>query len=347
MSENQNQSNAVSVYGQEGLDDFPVLKAFQQYIDAEQIKSRKRMVALSVFFAVLMTLVIAIFLFVLKDVSEKNQSLNDRLLEYVMRDRDRQPVVVQPAAAVQQTASGNEAALKAMTETLVALQKQIVEQGQAKAAPQPAAVAEPERPTREQSDLQKKLDSDAEKLKKAQEQLKAERVKMAAEKERLRKEEIELHRRRLYPEYYARLDAEAAAATGGEKAAAAPAVRPAKPAAKPAERPSAARKSGPIDYFAAYGDDDEDVGAGGLTDEELDNLLPPSPPDERQTPLPAVTSAPVKPAAAKPAASQPPKKPLPAKAKPQEKDPDKRPAGAETVNIEINGAESDWLIPAD
>ena len=51
MSENQINQNAVSVYGQEGLDDFPVLKAFQQYIDAEQIKSRKRMVMLSIFFA--------------------------------------------------------------------------------------------------------------------------------------------------------------------------------------------------------------------------------------------------------------------------------------------------------
>ena len=37
--------NAVSVYGQtDGLDDFPVLKAFQQYIDSEQAKARKRMV---------------------------------------------------------------------------------------------------------------------------------------------------------------------------------------------------------------------------------------------------------------------------------------------------------------
>ena len=36
MNENPAANNAVSIYGQEGLDDFPVLKAFQQYIDAEQ-----------------------------------------------------------------------------------------------------------------------------------------------------------------------------------------------------------------------------------------------------------------------------------------------------------------------
>ena len=35
--------NAVSVYSQDAMDDFPVLKAFQQYIDAEQAKARKRL----------------------------------------------------------------------------------------------------------------------------------------------------------------------------------------------------------------------------------------------------------------------------------------------------------------
>ena len=51
MNENPAASNAISIYGQEGLDDFPVLKAFQQYIDAEQSKSRKRMIMLCVFSA--------------------------------------------------------------------------------------------------------------------------------------------------------------------------------------------------------------------------------------------------------------------------------------------------------
>ena len=44
-------ANAVSVYGQtDAMDDFPVLKAFQQYIDAEQAKAQKRMTTLCIFF---------------------------------------------------------------------------------------------------------------------------------------------------------------------------------------------------------------------------------------------------------------------------------------------------------
>ena len=46
--------NAVSVYSQDAMDDFPVLKAFQQYIDAEQAKAQKRMTTLCIFFALLM-----------------------------------------------------------------------------------------------------------------------------------------------------------------------------------------------------------------------------------------------------------------------------------------------------
>ena len=49
MNENPAANNAISIYGQEGLDDFPVLKAFQQYIDAEQSKSRKRMIMLCIY----------------------------------------------------------------------------------------------------------------------------------------------------------------------------------------------------------------------------------------------------------------------------------------------------------
>ena len=46
-------ANAVSIFGQGGSpNDFPVLKAFQEYIDAEQAKARKRMLGLSVFFIV-------------------------------------------------------------------------------------------------------------------------------------------------------------------------------------------------------------------------------------------------------------------------------------------------------
>ena len=104
MHENNNDTNAISIYGHEGLDDFPVLKAFQQYIDAEQAKARKRLVAMGVFFGILMGAVIAVFVAMLFVMSQRNQQLNDRLVEFAMRDRDRQsaaPVVVQPAPAPQ------------------------------------------------------------------------------------------------------------------------------------------------------------------------------------------------------------------------------------------------------
>ena len=109
MHENNTDTNAISIYGHEGLDDFPVLKAFQQYIDAEQSKSRKRMIMLCVFFGFLMTVLIVIFLLMLRDADAKNQALNDKVLEIVMKDRDRQPVVVQPPAPAQTAA--NDAAI--------------------------------------------------------------------------------------------------------------------------------------------------------------------------------------------------------------------------------------------
>ena len=126
MNDNSTASNPVSIYGQEGLDDFPVLKAFQQYIDAEQSKARKRMIMLCVFFGFLMTVLIVIFLLMLRDADAKNQALNDKILEIVMKDRDRQPVVVQPPAPASNPA--NDAAIKAMTDTLAALQKQMADQ---------------------------------------------------------------------------------------------------------------------------------------------------------------------------------------------------------------------------
>ena len=72
MNDNPTANNAVSIYGQEGLDDFPVLKAFQQYIDAEQSKARKRMIMLCLFFGFLMTIVIVVFMIMLREADAKS-----------------------------------------------------------------------------------------------------------------------------------------------------------------------------------------------------------------------------------------------------------------------------------
>ena len=342
MNENPADSNAISIYGQEGLDDFPVLKAFQQYIDAEQSKSRKRMIMLCVFFGFLMSVMIVVFLFMLRDASARNQSLNDKLVEYVMKERERQPVVVQPPAPVQNAA--NDAAIKAMTDTLAALQKQMADQQakmieqQAKleenrakmaeeqlkavtaaaAKAQEAAAAQKVGPSMEQLALQKQIDEDTAKLVKARALLKAEKDKIAAEKEKLRREEVERQRRRLYPEYYEKKDAE-------EKAAAE------KPKQSPLDELDA-----PVSYFDAY--DNE------LDDDELDDLVPSAKPKAKAKPA----AAPAKRPAASPAKK--PATPSTAAAKPQPKPaaPAKPKAAASdryVVPVEINGADSDWLIP--
>ncbi len=144
-------SNAVSVYGQtDAMDDFPVLKAFQQYIDAEQTKSRKRMVMLCIFFGCLMAVVIAVFIAMLHSVSERNQSLNDRFLEYMMEERSHAQTQPSVAPAISAANPATDAALKAMTESISSIQKQLTEQKSAAAATQETAAKPAVKSTHEQ-----------------------------------------------------------------------------------------------------------------------------------------------------------------------------------------------------
>jgi len=203
--------NAVSIYRAEGpMDDFPVLKAFQQYIDAEQNKARKRMVTLCVFFGAVLCVVIAVFMVMLHDISRRNQLLNDRLVEYAMKDRDRAPVVVHqpvaptvvsaPAPESAATGAATEAALKAMTEALVAIQRQLNERSASEA--RPAQEAQPATPAAE-DDIERRERLARERIKVERAQIAEERRKLAEERERKHQEEVERHRRKLYPEYYA------------------------------------------------------------------------------------------------------------------------------------------------
>ena len=187
--------NAVSVYSQDAMDDFPVLKAFQQYIDAEQAKARKRILSLGIFFGILTGAIIAVFVALLMNMTMRNQQLNDRLVEYAMKDRDRQPVVVQPAP--QSDASALVASLVAR---LDAMQSKIAEE-QAKKAETNLARSQEEPPA---AAAQPKIGPSAEQLEieRLKAQLAAEREKAAVEKERRRQEELEAYRRRHYPELY-------------------------------------------------------------------------------------------------------------------------------------------------
>ena len=187
---------AVSVYG-DAMDDFPVLKAFQQYIDAEQARARKRLLSLGVFFGVLMLCVIAVFVVMLVSASQRNQTLNDRLVEYAMRDRDRQSAVVVQQPAVKQDNS----AILALTAKVEEMQQKLL-------ASQKRA-EEAERAEREEAKKKKSPSAEEIEIRRLrtllaaeQEKISIEREKLAAEQARLRKEELEAYRRKQYPELY-------------------------------------------------------------------------------------------------------------------------------------------------
>ena len=190
-------NQAVSLYGQtDAMDDFPVLKGFQQYIDSEQAKARKRLISLGIFFGILMGAVVAVFLVMLMKISERNQTLNDRLVEFAMKERTQQsPVVVQPP--VQQDNS----AILSLTSKLEEMQKQLVEsQKKAEAAERARQAADkaaeealkPKPPSPQELEIQN-----------LKAQLNAEKEKLAAEKAKQKEAELEAYRRKHYPELYA------------------------------------------------------------------------------------------------------------------------------------------------
>jgi len=226
---------AVRIYGHgEAMDEFPVLKAFQQYIDAEQSKARKRMLTLSIFFGLLMVIVIAVFLYLLMRVGSQNQKLNDRLVEYAIQEREREAEKkAAPPVVVQQPAQDS-AAILALTSKIDDLQKKLaadqakaeqdakdaqaradkaIAEAQARAdkATADALAAEKARmeavKAAEDAAKAAKGPSDEEReIERLKALLAAEQKKQAElaeqEKERRRQEELEAYRRKHYPEAY-------------------------------------------------------------------------------------------------------------------------------------------------
>lgn len=258
-------TNAVRVYEQsDALDDFPVLKAFQQYIDAEQTKARKRLAMLCTFFAVLMVVVISVFVMLLINVSNRNQALNDRMVELAMKERSAQnaPVVVQPQ---------DSAALLALTAKMDAMQKKLAEdQAKAEKAASEAiakaekkaaeAMANAEKAAKEAAERARQAAIEATKPKEpTPEELEIKRLKallasQAAKKaaaemaERKRQEELEAYRRKHYPEFYA-------------------------PKKTAIEKSPAKRQ-----VIEQFEDDDDDVEAIDYYDDEEDEEYPTPPP---------------------------------------------------------------------
>ena len=186
--------NAVSVYSQDAMDDFPVLKAFQQYIDAEQAKARKRLLSLGIFFGILTGAIIAVFVVMLVNMTARNQQLNDRLVEYAMKERDRQTAVaMQPPQ--------DNSAILALTAKLDDMQKKLEErlvkaEKEAEEAAERARRAAAEAAEREKAAAQVRAEQAR------LEQIRLEKERAAAEKERKRQEELEAYRRKHYPELY-------------------------------------------------------------------------------------------------------------------------------------------------
>ena len=196
-------NNAVRLYGQSDvMDDFPILKAFQQYINAEQAKARKRIISLGIFFGLLTGAIISVFVLLLINANARNQSLNDRLIEFAMKERAQQSaVVVQPPQ--------DNSAILAMTAKLEEVNKKLAE-AQAKAEREAAVAAErkrlaaeqtaskPAEPTPEQLEITRLTAL----LQAERQKAKEEARKLKEEKERKRQEELEAYRRKHYPELY-------------------------------------------------------------------------------------------------------------------------------------------------
>lgn len=201
MPEVSPDAGVVSLYDNP-IDEFPVLKAFQQYIDAEQTKARKRLMSLGVFFGFLMVVIIGVFVYLLTGANIRNQQLNDKLLDFALKERERpQEVAVKPdnsavealAAKIEVMQKNFEEALNRQREDEAERAKKAAEDAEAakKAAVEQLRTQESEEIVRLKALLE------AEKQKNVEERQRAEE-----ERKRIREEELEAYRRKHYPEFY-------------------------------------------------------------------------------------------------------------------------------------------------
>lgn len=157
------EDGAVNVYGNDMSDEFPILKAFQEYVDAEQAKSRKRMLLLCVFFSFILCTVIGVFVVLLIASSARIQTLNDRLVEFVMKDRNERlqaqttpasPVVPAVAPVAQPEPAPvpqkqDDSVMRTLVGKLESLQKAIVEERERAAKADKEAAEKADRKTAE------------------------------------------------------------------------------------------------------------------------------------------------------------------------------------------------------
>lgn len=293
---------AVSVYGQQSaLDDFPVLKAFQTYLNAEQAKAHKRLMTVSLVFTALTLTVTGVFLYIIahlmngepandaamKALSESNAALQKQVLDQTVKMNNQ--LMEKISEQARSAASEGDAELlkrnmelETRLKTLEIEARLKAERDAEEAARPKPTMSDAEKVAKERELAQRETDqrARAEKLLELQKRLQA-------ENERLKQMQKRLQRQSLYPEYFdengvehstpVRQTARPAAATvapaavparqSAPKAASRTASKPAPRAVAPADpRPQPA----PADTLDASGgfDDTDDV-------DDLDDILPP------------------------------------------------------------------------
>lgn len=198
----------VALYGnQDAMDDFPVLKAFQQYVDSEQAKAHKRLMTVCAFFTILIFFIIGVFIFVVMNIRsnqnmpnpaadlqrqlmEQTSRMNEQLIEQLTAKQNVQ--TPSPAASV--VVVGDNGKDKALDGSFSAKERELAER-EAKLKKR-----ELENEKRELEEREKAIQEREENLKRDEEAKSARKEEDDAKKKR--EKEVLDHRRRLYPEYF-------------------------------------------------------------------------------------------------------------------------------------------------
>lgn len=198
----------VALYGnQDAMDDFPVLKAFQQYVDSEQAKAHKRLMTVCAFFTILIFFIIGVFIFVVMNIRsnqnmpnpaadlqrqlmEQTSRMNEQLIEQLTAKQNVQP----PSPAASVVVVGDNGKDKALDGSHSAKERELAER-EAKLKKR-----ELENEKRELEEREKAIQEREENLKRDEEAKSARKEEDDAKKKR--EKEVLEHRRRLYPEYF-------------------------------------------------------------------------------------------------------------------------------------------------
>lgn len=198
----------VALYGnQDAMDDFPVLKAFQQYVDSEQAKAHKRLMTVCAFFTILIFFIIGVFIFVVMNIRsnqnmpnpaadlqrqliEEKSKVNEQLIELLTAKQNVQP----PSPAASVVVVGDNGKDKALDGSHSAKERELAER-EARLKKR-----ELENEKRELEEREKAIQEREENLKRDEEAKSARKEEDDAKKKR--EKEVLEHRRRLYPEYF-------------------------------------------------------------------------------------------------------------------------------------------------